>query len=62
MTQVCLRAVKSGLGGHDAGVWGSTAGSRTHLPSCENGDELPGQIMPPSVVMPDVGMKGTLIN
>ena len=35
---------------------GSTTGSRTHLPSYENGDDLPGRIIPPSVVLSKLSM------
>ena len=31
-TQVGLRPVESGLGGHEEGVWGSTRGSRNIAP------------------------------
>ena len=56
-TQVGLRPVKAGLGGHDDGVWGSTRGSRTHRFCSENGDERQGRMRPPSVVLREQAMK-----
>ena len=38
-TQVCLRGVKAGRGGHDAGVFGVDEGSKTHRPRYGNGSE-----------------------
>ena len=52
-----LRPVESGLGGHEEGVSVLTTGSRKHLPSYENGHNLPGQIIPPSVVLSKLSMK-----
>ena len=50
-TQVSLRRVESCLGGHEAGVWGSTRGSRMHRSGYENGDDWPCQIVRPSVIL-----------
>ena len=38
-TQVGLRPVKSGLGGHDDGVWGVDDGVKNSSTRYENGDE-----------------------
>ena len=53
VTQVGLRAVKAGLGGHDDGVLGSTRGSRAHHSSYQNGDDWQCRIVPLSVIFMD---------
>ena len=54
-TQVGLRPVEAGLGGHDAGVWGSTPGSRTNRYRYQNTVDWHCQNIRPS--MGFVGMK-----
>ena len=50
-TQVGLRPVKAGLGGHEAGVFGVDDGvDNTSLP-CENGDEQSCQKVSHSVIL-----------
>ena len=55
-TQVCPRSVKSCLGGHEAGVWAMTRGSRRHRSRCGYGDEWPCQNVPPSVILSELKM------
>mgnify|MGYP004601358651 CR=1 FL=1 len=56
-TQVGLRPVESGLGGHDDGASGVDDGVKKTSPSYENGDDSPSWIIPPSVVLSKLSMK-----
>ena len=61
-TQVGLRPVESGLWGHDGASGMLTTGSITHRSRSGNWDEWPGQIVHPSVVLPEKWTKSSVRN